>query len=89
MPMFYELLKATEGRWLFTAKNFHRGAVKKQPEKLKTNDIEDSNVTKLFIYKKEHENWIDEETGEIFIPDEKIKHYEKEIEARKSKKNKQ
>lgn len=31
-----------------------------------------------------YENWVDEETGEIFIDDEKIKHYENEIFEKKN-----
>jgi len=47
---------------------------------LKTTDVEDPKVLDLLIYKKEYENWVEEETGEIFIDDEKIKHYMKEVE---------
>lgn len=84
MPMFYQLLKVTEGKRLFTAKGFSRTSVQKQLEELKTNDVEDSRVAELSVYKKEYINWVNEETGKMFIHEEKIEHYENEIIEKKN-----
>ena len=84
LPMFYELLKATEGKRLFTAKNFKRNKVNKELEEVKFNDVENANVLTYYTYKGDQKNWVDEDTGEIFVDDEKIKFYENEIEEKKN-----
>jgi len=67
--MFYELLKATDGRNLFLAKNFKRNKVNKELDEVKFNDVENANVLTYYTYKGDQKNWVDEDTGEIFVGD--------------------
>lgn len=72
-PMFYDLLKATEGKRLFTAKNFKRSKDSKKVEEVNSNEIECERVTGRLVYNGELKNWIDNDTKKIFVDEEKIK----------------
>ena len=53
-------------------------------DEVKFNDVENANVLTYTTYKGDQKNWIDEDTGEIWVDDEKIKFYENEIEEKKN-----
>lgn len=78
--MLYHLLKATEGRRLFTAKNLPKDkTIKDALKEIKINDIENANRIDAFHYNKESANWISPETGELFVTEEDFEEYEKEM----------
>ncbi len=84
IPMVYNLLKATKGKNLFLAKNIKRGEIKKELDDSKINDIKDANIIQRFNYHSKVKNWVDIETGELFISDEMIKRFPEELREHKN-----
>ncbi|MBI9073393.1 MAG: protein rep [Melioribacteraceae bacterium] len=82
MRMVFNLLKATDGKRLFTAKNFKKDEVKKNEEEIKS--VLGNGLEKEFFYDTRLRNWVDVETGEIFIDDIKEKAYENDIDEAKN-----
>ncbi len=84
LPMVYNLLKVTKGRNLFLAKNIKMSKLNKEAKELKIKDDQDSEIVQRFFYKNDFKNWIDPETGEIFIDDKKQEKFENEMKEIKS-----
>jgi len=82
--MVYNLLKATKGKNLFLAKNIKRNGIKKVLDDSKMNDIKDANIIQRFNYQSKVKNWIDIETGELFISDEIIERFSQEMKEQKN-----
>jgi hypothetical protein len=78
ISMVYNTLKATKGRNLFLAKNIKRSSIKKELDEYRINDIKDANIIQRFNYYSKAKNWVDIDTGEVFITDEKIKKFPEE-----------
>ena len=53
-------------------------------EEVKFNDVENAKVLTYYTHKGDQKNWVDEDTGEIFVDDERIKFYKNEIEEKKN-----
>ncbi len=68
--MVYHLLKAIEGKRLFTAKNIHLTKETIESKEEKFNDIEDAKLIETFNYMNKEKNWINDKTGEIFVQDQ-------------------
>ena len=58
--------------------------MKKEISEIKTNDNTDAKIVSRFNNHTEAKNWIDIETGEIFITDEKIKKFPEEMHLTKN-----
>lgn len=68
MYMAYKLLKATENKRLFTAKNIKKKKNLKSWEELKIKDVNDDHtVLDRFHFNGKINNWVNCETGEIFV----------------------
>ena len=79
--MFYKLLKVTDNRHLFTAKNFEKLPSDELKES-KFDDVKNEKVISLYSFFKF--NWYDEETGEILVTDEKMKEYKNDLQEIKN-----
>ena len=77
--MVYNLLKETKGKNLFLAKNIKRSKIRKELDENKINDIKDANIIQRFNYYNKAKNWIEIETGELFVSDEMIKKFPENI----------
>ena len=84
LPMVYNLLKATKGKNLFLAKNIKRDMLKKESDEAKINDIEDANIIQRYSYHIKANNWIETTTAEIFVTDEMIKKFPREVREKKN-----
>ena len=77
LGMVYNLLKAIEGKRLFLAKNIKLDKIlDDEMKELKFNDIDNESLINTYNYSKEFKNWIDENTGELFVQEgdfEKLK----------------
>ena len=69
--MVYNIINATKYKRLFTQKNLDRKKVRREISDIKMNDIKDAKIVSRFNYYTKAKNWIDIETGEVFITDEK------------------
>ena len=85
--MLYHLLKATEGRRLFTAKNLPKDKnIRDALKEAKFNDVENANRIDAFHYHKESANWISPYTGEIFVTDDDYEDYKNEMKKKRNNK---
>ena len=82
--MVYNIINATKYKRLFTQKNIHRKQLQKEISEIKMNDIKDAKIVSRFNYYTKSKNWIDIETGEIFITDEKIKKFPEDVHLTKN-----
>ena len=83
IDMLYRLLKATENRHIFTAKNIFLDKIDEELKESKFNNIENEKVEGIYSFYKT--NWVNEDTGELFITDAKKEDYKKEIEEKRGK----
>lgn len=84
LPMVYNLLKSTKGKNLFLAKNIKRDKFKNGIAESRINEIKDANIVQRFNYQSKSNNWIETETGELFITDEMIKRFPEELREHKN-----
>ncbi len=84
IPMLYTFLKAVHNKRLFTVKNIE--ATKKSKNEFNEQRFNDrkSDCKQSFHYHIKSKNWIDPETGEIFIDNKKEKKYDDEMEEIKN-----
>ncbi|MBS4033130.1 MAG: protein rep [Ignavibacterium sp.] len=84
LPMVYHLLKVTKGKNLFWAKNIKLSKLEKELKESKIKDDTNNQIIQRFFYKNDLKNWIDPETGELFIDDQKENRYKEDIKDQKN-----
>lgn len=77
--MVYQILKATKNKKLFTTKNIKLEKVVLELSEIEFDDTENLKIIQRFHFDSKSKNWIDPETGECLVTDEKIKKYKGQI----------
>jgi hypothetical protein len=85
IKMVYQLLIATAGRRLFTAKGFpYEKKITDMLKEVEYNDIEEAKLISTFHYKKDCKNWINPDTGELFVNDDDVNKYKNDQEEKRN-----
>lgn len=79
IPMLYTFLKAVQNKRLFMTKNIEANDIDKSKLDAQKFSNRNSHRVKQFHYNIKNKNWIDPETGEIFIDKSKEKKYNQEM----------
>ena len=82
--MIYNLIIKTKGKRLFTQKNIIKNNLQKEKDEVIFNDIKDARIISRFSYHSTNKNWINIETGELFISDEMIERIPQEMKEQKN-----